>query len=90
MPVLRMKVLLLQLDGKLPNLALMRIAAHHRALGDAVQFRWVTNPRGVERGLWDAFDRVYASLIFSRTLPLALRLREIYPTAIIGGTVWNN
>lgn len=27
-------VLLLHLDGKLPNLALMRIAAHHRAIGD--------------------------------------------------------
>jgi hypothetical protein len=85
-----MRTLLLQLDGKLPNLALMRIAAHHRALGDVVQFRWVVNPRGVERGLWDAFDRVYASLIFSRTLPLAMRLREVYPAAVIGGTGWNN
>lgn len=34
-----MNVLLLQLDGKLPNLALMRIAAHHRAQGDAVELR---------------------------------------------------
>lgn len=84
-----MNVLLLQLDGKLPNLALMRIAAHHRALGDTVRFRWVLNPRGVEKGLWDSFDRVYASLIFERTLPLALRLREVYPDAIIGGTGWS-
>jgi hypothetical protein len=84
-----MKVLLLQLDGKLPNLALMRITAHHRALGDAVRFRWVLNPRGIERGLWDDFDRVYASLIFERTLPLALRLREVYPDALIGGTGWS-
>jgi len=29
-----MNVLLLHLDGKLPNLALMRVSAHHRALGD--------------------------------------------------------
>jgi len=31
-----MKALLFQLDGKIPNLAMMRIAAHHRALGDDV------------------------------------------------------
>jgi hypothetical protein len=29
-----MNILLLHLDGKLPNLALIRVAAHHRALGD--------------------------------------------------------
>ena len=33
-----MKALLFQLDGKLPNIALMRIAAHHRALGHEVDF----------------------------------------------------
>lgn len=27
------RVSLLQLDGALPNIALMRLAAHHRALG---------------------------------------------------------
>lgn len=34
-----MNVLLLQLDGKIPNIALMRLAAHHRALGDVVVLR---------------------------------------------------
>jgi len=85
-----MNVLLLQLDGKLPNLALMRIAAHHRAQGDHVEVRRISNPRGIERGLWDNFDRVYASLIFDQTKPLALRLRDVYPAAIIGGTGWRN
>lgn len=32
-----MNVLLIQCDGKMPNLALMRIAAHHRDQGDFVQ-----------------------------------------------------
>lgn len=86
----QLKVLLLQLDGKLPNLALMRIAAHHRALGDEVELRRIVNPRGIEAGLWDDFDRVYASLIFTRSRPLALRLGEVYPGARIGGTGWNN
>lgn len=34
-----MRVLLWHLDGKLPNLALMRIAAHHRERGDQVELR---------------------------------------------------
>lgn len=67
-----MKVALRQIDGKLPNLALMRLAAYHRARGDEVE--------------WFAplarYDRVYASKIFTFTpddpyLP---------PDAIRGGT----
>lgn len=77
-----MKVLLVQLDGKLPNIALMRIAAHHRELGDEVELR-----HGGERGLWDAdWDRVYGSAIFEKSKPAVERLRREYPGAIIGGT----
>jgi hypothetical protein len=68
-------VLLLQLDGKLPNIALMRIAAHHRALGNDVELRRISNPRSIEPGLWDAFDRVYASAIFEWSQPVARRHR---------------
>lgn len=84
-----MNVLLLQLDGKLPNIALMRIAAHHRALGDAVQLRRVSNPRTIERGLWDDFGKVYASAIFEWSRPLCQRLLHVYPDAMIGGTGWD-
>jgi hypothetical protein len=44
-----MRVLLLQLDGKLPNIALMRVAAHHRAQGDDVELRRAGNAAAVER-----------------------------------------
>ena len=85
-----MNVLLFQLDGKLPNLALMRIAAHHRACGDDVELRKVGNPTALERGLWDVEPQyVYASLIFERTRPLAERLQTIYPGVIVGGTGWD-
>lgn len=84
-----MKVLLLQLDGKIPNLALMRIAAHHRQRGDGVELRRAGNWSAVEHGLFDRHDQVYASLIFERTRPLAERLRTVHPTAIIGGTGWD-
>ena len=85
-----MRVLLLQLDGKLPNLALMRIAAHHA--GDEVVFRQIGNRAAMENSLFDplsSFDRVYASLIFDRSRPLAERLKELRPDAVIGGTGWD-
>jgi hypothetical protein len=82
-------VLLLHLDGKLPNLALMRLAAHHRALGDAVTLRRAPTIAAVEPELWDVFDRVYASCIFDRTRPVAERLLEVRPDAIVGGTGWD-
>jgi hypothetical protein len=81
-----MRVLLRQLDGKLPNIALMRIAAHYREQGDEVEFRFGAN---VEAKLWDAHDRVYASLIFERTRPVAERLLSVRPDAVVGGTGWD-
>lgn len=84
-----MNVLLLHLDGKLPNIALMRIAAHHRALGDAVVLRHAPTIAAVEPEMGDDFDRVYASLIFERTRPVATRLLEVRPDAIVGGTGWS-
>lgn len=79
----------MQLDGKIPNVALMRIAAHHRARGDEVELRRVGNETALERGLFDRHDVTYASLIFERTRPLAERLKKIDPSAIIGGTGWD-
>ncbi len=85
-----MKVLLLQLDGKIPNIALMRIAAHHRAKGDAVELRKAGNAKSLQRDLFDDHDVIYASLIFTRTRPLAEQLLAAYPKkAFVGGTGWH-
>lgn len=84
-----MKALLFHLDGKLPNVALMRIASHHRTCGDEVELRKVGNASALERELWDRPDYVYASLIFERTRPLAERLQTVYPGAVVGGTGWD-
>lgn len=85
-----MNVLLLQLDGKLPNLALMRLAAHHRAGGDVVTLRRAGNERAVQPQLFDpAWDLVYGSLIFESTRPVATAAREAYPEIILGGTGWD-
>ena len=86
----RRRNLLLQLDGKLPNLALMRLGAHLKQMGELVEFRKISSPLMLEYGLFDQpWSCVYASLIFERTRPIAERLREIYPHAIIGGTGWD-
>jgi len=79
----------MQLDGKLPNIALMRLAAHHRSLGDEIELRRAGNAAALERGLFDRHDLTYASLIFERTRPLAERLLAIDPAAIVGGTGWD-
>ena len=84
-----MNVLLLQLDGKLPNLALMAIACHHRELGDTVTLRQCRRENSV-RDLFDAAPgRVYASLIFERSRHVAEAVRREWPDAIVGGTGWS-
>lgn len=82
-----MNVLLLQLDGKLPNVALMRLASHHRARGDTVTLRKATRLEAIERPLWEMPPAtVYASAIFDRSQPLIERVKQVYPHAIVGGT----
>lgn len=85
-----MNVLLLHLDGKLPNLALMRLSAWHKSKGDHVVLRRADNPRLIEPRFEDVeWDCVYGSLIFERTRPLAKRVLQIYPDAVLGGTGWD-
>jgi len=69
-----MRIGILQVDGKIPNLALMQIASYHENKGDQVE-EWVG-------GLWNSvYDKVYASKIFDfSNLPL------LPDDAIIGGT----
>jgi hypothetical protein len=109
-----MRVLLLQLDGKLPNLALMRIAHHHHEKGDYVELRRCGNLQSLEPRFEDrlfgngdgvsrlgdvgfgavavsnptGWDKVYGSLIFKSSLPLAERAMELYPHIDLGGTGW--
>jgi len=72
-----MKILLLDIDSTIPNLALMKISAHHKSIGDDVGFTNTDNP-----------DIVYASIIFKKNKTLANSLVFYYPDAeiIIGGS----
>ena len=81
--------LLLQLDGKLPNIALMRLATHLRAKGERIAFAHVGNIPALEDVLRIPSSSVYASLIFERTRPVADHLKKLRPEAVVGGTGWD-
>jgi hypothetical protein len=85
-----MNVLIFHFDGKVPNFADMKIAAWHRAAGDHVELRIAKTPARVQPRLGDPkWDRVYGSLIFESTRPLADLARTIYPGIVLGGTGWD-
>lgn len=71
-----MKVLLIDVDSTIPNLALMKISAYHKSVGDEVGFH-VSDP-----------DKVYASVIFKKNKHLVDGLKFLYPDAEldIGGS----
>lgn len=84
-----MKVLCFQVDGKIPNLALMRLAAWHRAKGDHVFLTpFLRDLTFVEA------DRAYASSIFTFSASRREQLSAKYPDAIVGGDgykpVWSD
>lgn len=83
---MRERVLLFQLDGKLPNVALMRIAAHHRAMGDDCELRYATTSDRVQRHMGDSFGKVYASAVFQKTRPVVEEVRQQWPGVLVGGT----
>lgn len=77
-----MRVRITQIDGALPNVALMKLAHWHKAQGDDV-----TVTRRIEADLFEgAYERVYGSAIFSFSAARVERFRAQWPGAIIGGT----
>lgn len=75
------KVRLTQLDGRLPNVALMKLAHLHESLGDEIYFK-----RTPIRDFFEPqYDLVYGSSIFSWSTWARERLAREFPGAIIGG-----
>lgn len=81
-----MRVLLFQLDGKIPNIALMRISSHHREQGDIVELRKTGQPDKTFDDERTPADVVYASVIFEKSRFIVERLKHSFPNAIVGGT----
>jgi radical SAM superfamily enzyme YgiQ (UPF0313 family) len=71
---------LIDVDGTLPNLALMKISAYFKSLGEKVEF---VRPN-------TKYDKIYASAIFTRSKPICESLIKKYGDRIeIGGTGWD-
>lgn len=76
------RIRLTQIDGKMPNLALMKLAHWHKAAGDEVYFT-----HQAHRDLWEPdYDIVYGSAIFKFSFPKTARFLIEWPNAILGGT----
>lgn len=72
-----MKVGLYDVDSKIPNLALMKLSAHHKAIGDDVE---MYQPLAL-----DSYDKIYASKIFATSDG-----HNLIPERMeIGGTGWD-
>ena len=82
-----MKVLLVQADGKLPNLALMKLSRYHKDRGDAVVLEAYKRSPGFDI---HKPDRVYIPCIFTNNAPKALDVKRFYGQlgveVIIGGS----
>lgn len=84
--VLFMRIRLTQIDGKLPNLALMKLAHWHKTRGDEINFTYKDiKYYPLAEG---KYDRVYGSAIFAfdKSLERVAKFRAAFPDAIIGGT----
>ena len=84
-----MRVLLFQVDGKLPNLALMRLSTWHKNRGDEVIFS-----RSLGELTFIEADRVYSSSIFTKSQHRRDVVAQRFPGTIGGGDgykpIWNN
>jgi len=77
-----MNIRLTQIDGALPNLALMKLAHWHKSNGDKVV---VT--RSIEATPEEsAYDLVYGSAIFRFSFDRLTKFSQSWPQAIVGGT----
>lgn len=81
-----MNVRITQIDGALPNIALMKLAHWHKTKGD-----YVNITRQIEADLFEPkYDRVYGSAIFSFSEQRLKRFMTQWPTALVGGTGSSN
>lgn len=80
-----MRIGLIQVDGKLPNLVLMKISAWHKQQGDTVE---LLKPDDVLKGqdLFNNPEKLYAAVVFRKNKRIGLKLARM--GASVGGTGW--
>ncbi len=72
-----MRISLIDVDSKIPNLALMKISEYHKKKGDVVGFN-LSNP-----------DKIYASVVFTKNKSFSLNHRLDKIQVEIGGSGYN-
>lgn len=74
-----MRVLLVDFDSKIPNLALMKLSAYYKQIGDEVGFD-IQDP-----------DKIYCSVIFSKNKGQAAGLTSMFSDSeiVFGGPGWD-
>lgn len=75
-----MRIGLIDIDSKIPNLSLMKISAYHKSIGDEVVLNPLS-PTGI--------DKAYCSVIFEKNRHKAEVLKGIFPNIEFGGTGWD-
>lgn len=77
-----MKIRLTQIDGKLPNLALMKLSHFYKAQGHEVFFE-----PSISRSIFEPeYDMVFGSSIFTTSQEKIKLFYSNFPQAIVGGT----
>lgn len=75
-----MTIGLIDIDSKIPNLALMKISSYYKSLGEEVEFVLANKE----------YEKIYASAIFTRSKEKCEELINYYGDIIeIGGTGWD-
>ena len=77
---------LIHIDGKLPNLALMRLSSYFKKKNYNVDFTRSVNPTLFDKN----YEYVFGSSIFQFSKQRIEKLKKNYPNAIIGGTGTEN
>lgn len=71
---------LIDVDSKIPNLALMKISTYYKSLGERVEF--------VQAG--KEYEKIFASAIFTKSKSECMKIKEFYGDKVeIGGTGWD-
>lgn len=75
-----MKIGLIDVDSKIPNLALMKISTYYKSIGYEVELIKECK----------IYDKLYASAIFTKSKQECEKILEVYENKVeIGGTGWD-
>lgn len=87
------KILLIDFDSKLPNLALMKISTYYKQLGWEVELttetKFIPATRTKPQNMPDDADIIFCSVVFTRNKAKAAELKKWRSDIEFGGTGWD-